>query len=617
VGEADAVTSPSTPRDGAHGAGGGVPDTDVSAYADLRDYAALGDGRTVALITTGGSVDWWPVPDLDSLPVFAALLDAEDGGRLELAPTTEWTAEREYLAATNVLSTTYRTPTGRARVVDSLNSGVAGRLPWAELARRVDGLEGEVRFAWRVRPGTGLGAYSPWIQRTAHGPVMRIDRVMMAVRCRNAGQEALEEQQISGGFATAPGSRHVIGVIGTHDEPLNMPRPQEIDARVELSVKGWEQWSSQVQYDGRWKVPVARSALALKLLLLSPTGATAAAATTSLPESWAGGKNWDYRYAWVRDMAYTLGTLLRLGLREEIQAAVAWLLHTIRRHYPHLSVFYRLNGDLPGERTYADVPGWRGVGPVITGNHAAQQLQLGVFGDFFSVIRQYVEAGHVLDVETGRLLSALADQCCDQWQRRDAGIWELQDEHHYTSSKMGCWQALDCAVAIAELGMMPGDVGRWRAERDRIRVWVNQRCWSEDKQSYTWYAGSEDLDASVLPAARFGFDRGRRMSRTIDAVRRELGHDGSPLLHRYAGMAKEEGAFVACSFWLVSALAAVGRTDEAADVLDRLIGMANDVGLYSEMIDVASGEFLGNFPQGLSHLTLIEAVLDVEEAQGT
>ncbi|GAA3595144.1 glycoside hydrolase family 15 protein [Kineosporia mesophila] len=593
------VTSPSTPSRGLR--------TDVRAYSDLRDYAALGDGRTVALVNRGGSVDWFPMPDLDSVPPFAALLDAEDGGRMELAPTADWEMERRYLPGTNVVESVYTTASGRVRVTDSLNSGTAGRLPWAELARRIEGLEGRVPMAWRVRAGTGLGGYSPWVQHATHGPVLRLDRVMMALRGRDIGEIVAGEQHLEGTFETGAGSRHLLALVGTHDEPLNLPDPGEIDARIDRSIAGWRDWTGQVDYQGPYAADVTRSALVLKLLLHSPTGSIAAAATTSLPESLDGGKNWDYRYTWVRDAAYTLDVMIRLGLREEVHAAVAWLLGTIRRG--GLEVFYRLNGDRPGERTYADVPGWRGNQPVVTGNRAAGQSQLGIYGDLFSMLRRYVEAGHVLDVDTGRLLAGLADRCCDTWQQRDAGIWELEEERHYTSSKIGCWQALDCAVVLAELGQIPGEVERWRAEQRRIGGWVARHCWSHERQAYTWYAGGAELDASVLQGALCGFDTGDRMSTTIDALRDELGN--GPLIHRYSGMPAEEGAFVACSFWLVSALVAVGRGAEAAVLLQDLNEMSNDVGIFAEMIDPATGDFLGNLPQGLSHLSHINAVLAV------
>lgn len=583
----------------------------VDGHVDLRSYAPIGDTRTIALVATDGRVDWWPIPDLDSTPAFAAIIDAPNGGRLELAPTEPYTSTRRYRPGTAVLETTHTTASGRVRVTDSLNTGQAGRLPWSELARRVDGLDGQVPMRWTVVPGTCLNSASPWVRGTTHGRVLRVDGVALGVRLLGEMDTDATDQAVSGTFRTAPGSRHLVGVAATHGEPLHLPTPQEIDVGVDRTAATWERWSGQLDCAGPWTEAVRRSALTLKLLMHGPSGSIAAAATTSLPESLEGGKNWDYRFAWVRDTAYTLKALFRLGLHEETQAAVSWLLHTIDAHGPRMHVFYRLNGQLPEEPQQPEVPGWRGVAPVVVGNGAAGQLQLSVFGDLFDTVRLYVDNGHVLNTDTGRQLASIADTACDAWRRRDAGLWELERQEHYTSSKLSCWQALRCAVHLAELGQIPGDADRWASEAERIREWVTDECWSQARQSYVWYPGCDALDTSVLLHAGSGFDVGPRMSATVDALRAELG--SGPLLHRYSGAEKEEGAFVACSFWAVSALHLVGRTDEARALMDELVPLANDVGILAEMIDPADGAFLGNLPQGLSHLALIGAALDLQE----
>ncbi len=583
----------------------------TDGHVDLRSYAAIGDGRTVALIATDGSVDWLPIPNLDSPPAFARLLDAAEGGSIELAPTEPFTVTRHYIAGTNVLQTTYTTDGGTARVTDALVTGIAGRLPWVELARRVEGLTGAVRFRWRVTPGTMLATASPWRSSTAHGTVLRVDGVTLAVRGFDNGKRERRDVAIGGSFTTAKDSRHLVVVVGTAGEPLHLPVPDNADRGIDRTIDNWRHWSREFSYEGRWADAVQRSALALKLLIHAPTGAIAAAATTSLPERRRGSKNWDYRFAWVRDAAYTVNALTRFGLREETHAAVSWLTRTIREHGPRVHIFFTLDGSIPDGTHEMAVPGWRGIGPVIAGNPAAEQRQHGVYGDLLSMMLTYVQAGNVLDEHTGHLLVSAADRACDVWRQPDSGMWELPEERHYTSSKMGCWQALDAAVKLADLGQIPGDASRWAAERDTIADWIATHCWSADLRAYVSYPGSDELDASVLLHAPSGFDRGDRMSTTIDALRDRLGR--GPLLYRYTGAEEDEETFVACAFWLAAALACVGRHDEAITLMDELVDLGNDVGLFAEMIDPQDGSFWGNLPQGLSHLALVNAAITIGE----
>ena len=590
-----------------------MPSIRTDGYVDLRSYAAIGDGRSVALVALDGGIDWLPIPSLDSSPVFARLLDAEHGGSIELAPVGEYTVKRRYVRDTNVLETTFTTDSGVAKVTDALITGFAGRLPWVELARRIEGVRGEVKFRWRVAPGTAFGTASPWVDDGLHGKVLRVDGLALAVRGFDHGPRGGGDRAIRGSFRALAGSRHLIVVAGTADEPLHIPVPDLSDSGIDRTVRAWREWSRDFSYDGPWAEHVQRSALALKLLIHAPTGAIAAAGTTSLPENLRGGKNWDYRFAWVRDVAYTVHALTRFGLREENHAAIAWLLRAINADgdASNLSIFYALDGTAPPEPAEQDAPGWRGIGPVVTGNPARGQRQHGIYGDLVSVMLYYVQAGNVLDGQTARMLGAVADLVCDLWQQPDSGMWELPEERHYTSSKMGCWQALDSAVTLHELGQIEGNVDHWRMERDEVRDWIGTHCWSPSKRAYVAWPGADELDASVLLHAPSGFDRGTRMSSTIDALREELGR--GPLLFRYSGAHREEGAFVACSFWMAGALACVGRHPEARELMDQLVELGNDVGIFAEMIDPDDNSFLGNLPQGLSHLALITAAITIAE----
>jgi GH15 family glucan-1,4-alpha-glucosidase len=342
-----------------------------------------------------------------------------------------------------------------------------------------------------------------------------------------------------------------------------------------------------------------------------------AAGTTSLPEKIGADRNYDYRFTWVRDASFALDALTMLGLREQVHASLAWLLEAVGRTQPHITPLYALEGQVPRGVAELALDGYRGSRPVRRGNEAGAQLQLGCYGDLLETIDLYVRHGNRLDPDSGRRIAESADLLCEIWRNDDSGIWELPDLRPYTISKMAAWVALDRAIHLAQQGQIPEEgAERWRREAERVRAYVEERCYSEERQTYLFYADSEELDAGTLLAARNGFTdpKGERMRGTIDALRAELGA-GGPLLYRYSGQQGEEGAFLACSFWLVEALARAGRTDEARETMDALLDLGNDVGLYSEQIDPESHELLGNFPQGLTHLALINAAAIVAEQE--
>ena len=351
-------------------------------FLPLDRYAAIGDGRSVALVGADGSIDWWCVPNMDSEPLFDRLLDPAAGGRFSVTPVEPFTVERRYRPDSNVLEQVFTTASGTARLTDSLNSGISGRLPWSELARRVDGLTGTV--AWRIEAliGDRLGRSTPWREPSPHGDVLHVDAIVVALRSDGEVERTQElDRGVVARLATRPGSRATIAMLVAQDEPLILPSIAEIDARIDRSDQAWREWCGNLKVSGPYAAELRRSALALKLLLFSPTGAIAAAATTSLPERIGGDKNYDYRFAWVRDVAYTIKAFLRVGAIEEATAAFGWLTATIRRHGGSMATMYRLDGsEAPAERARA-VPGYRGSVPVLDGNRAGTQLQLGIFGD--------------------------------------------------------------------------------------------------------------------------------------------------------------------------------------------------------------------------------------------
>ena len=398
-----------------------------------------------------------------------------------------------------------------------------------------------------------------------------------------------------------------------------MPTRTEVELRAEEAHQAWHRWSACSDYQGRWKEAVERSGLALKLLFFAPTGAVAAAPTTSLPEEIGGDRNWDYRLSWVRDSAFTIDALLRVGCAEEAEAFFWWLMQASQLTHPRLQVLYRLDGGAEAPEGTLDLGGYRDSRPVRVGNAAVDQLQLEIYGGVFEAASLYAEAGRHMDRDVAKRLAAMADLVCEIWGLPDSGIWEVRSEPmHFTQSKMMCWVALDRAVKLAERGHIPdAHADRWRREAAAIREFIDARCWSDRLGSYVRAAGMEELDASILTGALFGYDdvREGRLSTTIDAIRRDLGR--GPFLYRYMGedgVSGREGAFLTCSFWLAEALVHAGRLTEAAELMDHLVGLANDVGLYPEEIDPEDGAFLGNFPQALTHLSLIGAAVAFEQA---
>jgi len=589
-------------------------------YVPIGDYAAIGDGRTVALVARDGSVDWLCLPDLDSPSVFAAVLDVDRGGRFALCPEIPAEVRRRYVPDTNVLETTFTTARGVVQVTDAMALPNAELGPTRELIRRVDGIAGSVPMRWRITPAFEYGAASPRLERRGEIPVALAGPDALAVCCWGAGETQLDDRSIFGRFETAESSSAVIALCGSHQEPLVFPARQDIEGRLNGTIDYWRDWAAQRAYDGPWRGAVIRSALALKLLFHAPSGAIAAAASASLPEQIGGERNWDYRFCWVRDSAFTLDALLQLGCPGEGEAFFWWLLHASQLSHPRLQVLYRLDGsDRAAERTL-DLDGYRGSRPVRVGNAAAAQSQLDIYGSLLQTALVYAQAGGRFDRDTGRRLAGIADLVCRIWREPDSGIWEVRSEPaHFTQSKMMCWVALDRALRLCDAGHIPRTrASTWQREALAIRDFIETHCWSERLGSYIRHAGSEDLDASLLLGILFGYDASHpsRMTSTVDVLQRELGR--GPLLSRYTGedgLEGAEGAFLCCSFWLADALARVGRLAEATALMHELVAIAGDVGLYPEEIDPQTNELLGNTPQGLVHLALINAAVSISKAR--
>jgi GH15 family glucan-1,4-alpha-glucosidase len=588
-------------------------------YAPIRDYAAIGDGRTVALVARDGSIDWLCLPDLDSGSVFGALLDAQRGGAFGLAPVEPYEAQRRYLPGTNVLETTFATAGGKVRVTDAMPLPGAGLAPTRELTREVRGLSGEMPLRWSLDPRFDFGRRRSRVGRRDGFPTFTAGGDAVALLTYDAGAVRYEGRGVGGEFVAHDGSRALLALAMAHGDPLVLPPRAHIESRLRATTDYWRVWSSTRRYAGPWRDAVLRSALALKLLIHAPSGAIAAAPTTSLPEALGGVRNWDYRYCWVRDSSATLDALLRLGCPTEAEAFFWWLAHASQLTRPDVSVLYRLNGRARVPERELDLHGYGGSAPVRVGNAAAPQSQLDVYGHLLQTAWLYVAAGGKLDRDTAPRLAATADLVTRAWRTEDSGIWEVRSRpRHFTESKMMCWVALDRACQLAEGGHIPATgMGRWRSQAEAIRNFVSARCWSAERRSYVRFPEANELDGSLLFPALLGYGgeaERPRLSATVARLRAELG--SGPLLHRYRGddgLPGEEGAFLTCSFWLVDALARLGEPERAAELMEELLALSNDVGLYAEEIEIGSGAFLGNFPQALVHLALINAAVTLQE----
>ncbi|MEI4470763.1 glycoside hydrolase family 15 protein [Frigidibacter sp. MR17.24] len=590
-----------------------APRRDGDGFLPLEGYGALGEGRSVALSGEDGAIDWWCVPNMDSPPLFDRLLagdaplpDGSTAGHFTIRPRGPVTVTRAYRRHSNVLETRFEGESGTAVLTESLNSGIAGRLPWCELARRVECTEGEMTFDVTLRLGHRAGERSPY--RAPNGPykLFHVGRVMGLFLHGPALRIAHEDDDLTEGTLTLrAGERDLLAIVAGEEEPLVVPDLADIDARIERSDEEWRDWSAEFGDDSPESAFLLRQALALKLLLYSPSGAIAAAATTSLPERIGGDKNYDYRYAWVRDAGYTIVSFLSLGIEAEAKAGLTWLLNQLNAHGPR--VCFALEGGVEERMSELAMPGWRHSRPVLCGNRAALQHQHSTYGDIFETVAAFVGRGNIVDHRSAETLSHLADDCADRWRQKDSGIWELPELEHYTGSKISCWQALNRAVELADSGHLPTTQrDRWARERDRIAAWIDDNCWDEDLQAYVMHPGTRRLDASLALAVRFGFDGADRLASTLCAIDEALG--AGPFHYRYGGMDEEEGCFLAVSFWIAEAWALLGQRDEAMARLTALReATGGGVGILPEMIDPDSRAWLGNLPQGLSHLAALEA----------
>jgi GH15 family glucan-1,4-alpha-glucosidase len=602
------------------GRGCGPPD----GYLPIGEHGIVGEMRSAALVGTDGTIDWYCPERFDGASVFGALLDRRRGGYWRIAPTSGLAVAKQlYLPDTNVLITRFLSPDGVSEIQDFMP--LDGGRP--QLIRRLVGVRGQLRFRLEIVPRFDYGRLEPEVATGAEGAVFTAAGDALAL----ASPVALHADGAgaNGEFQLGAGERCTF-VLSTGDRPAPLTEPESQRVRNETAVF-WRQWLSQSAYQGRWREMVHRSALTLKLLSYEPSGAIVAAATTSLPERIGGERNWDYRYAWLRDFAFSIYALSRLGFIAEATAFNEFRRRISKTAIPDdgegpLNVMYRVDGgSCLDECRLEHLAGYRGSGPVRIGNAAAAQLQLDVYGELIDSIyvaeRQALAGrGELLAYDDWQAVARLVDWVCAHWQEPDEGIWETRGgRRRFTSSRLMCWVAIDRAMRIAGRRGFPAALDRWTAIRNEIFAWIMERGWSDRRQAFVQADDSEVLDASLLlmPLVQFIAPTDPRWLSTLDAIGRELVTDS--LVYRYDpaaapdGLAGDEGTFSICSFWYVECLARAGRLEEAQLAFEKMLTYANHLGLYSEQIGL-SGELLGNFPQAFTHLGLISAAIALDRA---
>lgn len=580
----------------------------------ISSYGLIGDMRTAALVGLDGAVDWCCLPRFDSGSVFAALLDPERGGTWSIRPAGTWTSTQRYLPRTNIIETEFRTADGVVRLTDFMPVDEDGRPsgPHPEIHRHLRGIRGRVAMEMVFMPRFEYGARTTRLEPLGSG-LYATDRTDQVLTLSSAKPFAW---MLDGGtartrFTIEQGEARWL-VLRYDDDDVHPVDRYESARKLDITAAFWHRWAAGVRYRGPHRAMVKRSALVLKLLTHAETGAIIAAPTTSLPETIGGVRNWDYRFVWLRDAAFTLAALDAVGHGREADAFMRFVKRVCRHEGGgHLQIMYGIDGrrDLV-ERQLDHLAGYLGSKPVRVGNGAVGQLQLDVYGEVLETADLW-RRNHEMTAGTWRVLKGLVEWVSRNWELPDSSIWEVRGEvRHYVFSKVMSWVALDRGIRMAEELALEPDTRAWRASRDALRDEILTRGWSEARQAFVQAYGDDALDAAALaiPMVRFLPWSDRRVQSTVRAIARELTSRDGELVYRYRrhdGLEGEEGAFSICTFWLAQALAMVGERDRAERVFRRMLRHANHVGLYSEEIDPLTGHFLGNFPQGFTHIALI------------
>jgi GH15 family glucan-1,4-alpha-glucosidase len=585
----------------------------------LEDYGLIGDQQSAALVGRTGAVDWLCLPRFDSASCFSALLGDDRHGRWLVAPAGQVQANsRRYRPGTLVLETDFETSEGAVRLIDFMPRRAQGP---PRVMRIVEGLRGRVPMRMELSLRPDYGSIRPWIELASDGAIATAGPDEFRLSTPLPLQ--VEDGTVIAEFVVGEGARERL-TLTWHLSYEESPPVEDADSALARTEAWWREWSGRCGYEGAYRDEVLTSLIALKAMTSETTGAVIAAPTTSLPEEIGGERNWDYRYCWLRDSVLALEALLAAGYTDEALAFRDFLLRVGTGDPTTIQIMYGVGGERRlTEFELPELPGYEDSRPVRVGNLASEQFQLDVYGEVAGVMFIGAELLGRIEPRLWPRWRAIVEHVETIWRQPDDGIWEARGpQRHYTYSKVMAWVVFDRAVRLAERFELEAPVERWKQVRDEIHAEVCERGYDSERRTFTQYYGSSELDASVLNIPLVGFLPGtdERVAGTIDAVWRELGRDG--FVSRYStaetddGLAGDEGQFLACSFWLVNALAMNGRVDDARSLFERLIGLANDLGLLAEEYDVGRRRQVGNFPQAFSHLTLILAALAIGAAEG-
>lgn len=583
----------------------------------IEDYALIGDMQSCALVGRDGSMDWLCLPRFDSGAFFAGLLGDEENGRWMIAPTGAGLAtRRRYRPDTLVLETEWDTPDGCVRIIDFMPN----RDHTPDVVRIVEGVSGRVRMSLDLRMRFDYGHIVPWVRHLGAqvAGIAGPDSVWLRTPVDTHGENfrTVAEFEVTEG-------QQVPFVLTWHPSHESPPMPVDAGVALAQTEEFWRDWAASCTYQGKYRDAVTRSLITLKALTYAPTGGITAAATTSLPETLGGERNWDYRFCWLRDATVTLEALMRGGYTAEASAWRDWLLRAIAGSPEDIQIMYGVAGERRiDEHELPWLPGYERSQPVRVGNGAAAQMQHDVFGEVMSALHLGRLSGLPLDEYAWAIQRALVNYVAQRRHQPDQGLWEMRgDPQHFVHSKVMIWAALDRAIKTVEQTPLDGPLDKWRALRDEIHAEVCAKGWNEEKRSFTQAYGSTALDASLLLIPQVGFlpPSDERVVGTVEAIQRELTVDG--FVARYDtgksdnvdGLGGMEGAFLMCSFWLADDLQLIGRTEEARDLFERLLEVRNDVGLLSEEYDVGQSRLIGNFPQAFSHTQLVRTAYNLSE----